>query len=226
MDLHVSTAAERWDLEVGRDGQAYEVVLTASELAGQHHETPEASLAIGCGWPVAYRFEMGADWRPGGYVIAFRAERAREVVEEHHIILVRAAEGAPRPPYVLFCATPTWQAYNCWGGSNRHEAIAGPEGNAFSPALSLERPWSRVFCRLPEGAPWAVPDRVPRHGEMARYPYMEWAYAYRYSQKYASARWASYERHFARWAEGHDVDVLSLHDLDRSLGLFWSLMPA
>jgi hypothetical protein len=51
---------------------------------------------------------------------------------------------------------------------------------------------------------------------MTRYPYMEWAYAYGYSKKYASAGWASYERHFARWAEsaGYDLDFATLHELD------------
>jgi hypothetical protein len=55
-----------------------------------------------------------------------------------------------------------------------------------------------------------------RPDEMVRYPYMEWAYAYGYSKKYASTGWASYERHFARWAEGqgYDLDFATLHDLD------------
>ncbi len=50
---------------------------------------------------------------------------------------------------------------------------------------------------------------------MVRYPYMEWAYAYGYSKKYASAGWASYERHFARWAEGegYEFDMIAQHDL-------------
>ena len=49
-----------------------------------------------------------------------------------------------------------------------------------------------------------------------RYPYMEWAYAYGYSKKYASAGWASYERHFARWAEaqGYEFDFATQHDLE------------
>ena len=57
----------------------------------------------------------------------------------------------------------------------------------------------------------------PKHGEMTRYPYMEWAYAYGYSKKYASAGWASYERHFAHWAEtmGYDLDFATQDELDR-----------
>ena len=141
----------------------------------------------------------------------------QRLVEEHHIILVRSAPDAPLPPYVLVCATGTWLAYNCWGGSNHYEGITGPDGNAFSPVVSTQRPWSRGLCKLPEGAPRALREQPTRPGEMVRYPYMEWAYAYGYSKKYASAGWASYERHFARWAEGegYDFDVIALHDLHR-----------
>lgn len=54
-------------------------------------------------------------------------------------------------------------------------------------------------------------EQSSRPGEMVRYPYMEWAYAYGYSKKYASSGWASYERHFARWAEsqGYAFDVIT-----------------
>ena len=122
---------------------------------------------------------------------------------------------------LLLCATGTWVAYNCWGGSNAYEGITGPDGNCFSPVLSTERPWTRGFCKLPEGAPRPVPETPPRPGDMVRYPYMEWAYAYGYSKKYASAGWASYERHFAQWAEkeGFGFDIATLHDLDADPGL-------
>ena len=50
---------------------------------------------------------------------------------------------------------------------------------------------------------------------------MEWAYAYGYSKKYASASRASYERHFARWAEaaGYDLDFFTQHDLQANPNL-------
>jgi hypothetical protein len=68
---------------------------------------------------------------------------------------------------------------------------------------------------LPEGAP-RVPFRTPPvMGAALRHPHVEWAYANGYSKKYASAGWASYDRHFMRWAEGagYKVDVCALHDL-------------
>ena len=44
---------------------------------------------------------------------------------------------------------------------------------------------------------------------------MDWAFANGYCKKYASAGWASYERHFLRWAEaaGYEVDLVSQYDL-------------
>jgi len=213
--LHVSTTAEQWDLEVGRDGVVYQPVLSETGLPGHHHDTPKDCSVTGCGWPGAYEFTIPADWVPGGYLVTLRARRGDEFVEEHHVFLLRSADDATPPPYVLVCATGTWLAYNCWGGSNHYEGITGPEGRAFSPVLSTQRPWTRGFCKLPEGAPRALREHAANPGEMVRYPYMEWAYAYGYSKKYASAGWASYERHFSRWAEGEgfDHDVIALHDL-------------
>ncbi len=214
--LHVSTTALEWDLEIGRDGLNYLPLIAEKGLPGDHHPTPEDCSVNGCGWPEAYAFTIPQDWEPGGYLFTLRARCGDDMVEEHHLILVRSAPDAPPRSYVLVCATGTWVAYNCWGGSNHYEGITGPNGNDFSPVLSTQRPWTRGFCKLPEGAPRALTDHPPRPGDMVRYPYMEWAYAYGYSKKYASAGWASYERHFARWAEaqGYDFDVVALHDLE------------
>ena len=56
--LHVSTTAAEWDLEIGRDGSAYQPLLTETGLPGQHHETPRDCSVIGCGWPAAYEFTI------------------------------------------------------------------------------------------------------------------------------------------------------------------------
>ena len=69
------------------------------------------------------------------------------------------------------------------------------------------------FVSLPADAP-RIPHRSPPGGA-PRYPHMEWAHRQGYSKKYASSGWASYERHFARWAEaqGIDLDFATQHDL-------------
>lgn len=214
--LHVSTTASDWELEVGRDGLEYRPLLRETGLKGTHRRTPEDCSATGCGWPVSYEFDIPDDWPPGGYLISMRARRGDDLVEEHHVFLLRSLKDFA-PQFALVCATGTWLAYNCWGGSNHYESIAGQEGNAFSPTVSTQRPWSRGFCKLPKGALRPLERRPARPGEMARYPYMEWAYAYGYSKKCASAGWASYERHFARWAEGegYELDAIAQRDLHR-----------
>ena len=214
--LRVSTTADTWDLEIGRDGQRYEPLLRDTGLAGTHQDTPPDCSVTGCDWDTSYEFTIPDDWREGGYLITLTAEQDGDRVEEHHLFLLRRALDKPPAPYLLICATGTWLAYNCWGGSNHYEGITGPDGNAFSPVVSTQRPWTRGFCKLPSGAPRAVPEAPHVPGGMVRYPYMEWAYAYGYSKKYASAGWASYERHFARWAEaqGFELDYATQHDLD------------
>ncbi len=214
--LRVSTTANVWDVEVFRDGTICELVLNETGLPGVYHDTPQDCSISGCGWPVAYSFDVPADWVPGGYLITLTGRRGSEAVQEHHLIIVRRDPSRDKAPILLLCATGTWVAYNCWGGSNAYEGVVGADGRQFSPMLSTQRPWTRGFCKLPEGAPRALPEAPPKVGEMVRYPYMEWAYAYGYSKKYASAGWASYERHFARWAEaqGYRMDFATLHDLD------------
>lgn len=214
--LRVSTTAETWDLEIGRDGVRYEPLLKKTGLKGNHQATPEDCSVVGCGWDVSFELTIPDDWREGGYLVTFTAERDGDQVEEHHLFLLRRSDKKPPAPFVLICATGTWLAYNCWGGSNHYEGIAGPNRDAFSPVVSTQRPWTRGFCKLPKGAPRAVQDAPHIQGTMVRYPYMEWAYAYGYSKKYASAGWASYERHFAVWAEaqGYEFDFATQHDLD------------
>lgn len=215
--MHVSTTADEWEFEIGRDGLDYVPLLTKSALPGAHHPTPRDCSIKGCDWPETYAFTVPDEWTPGGYLITLRAHKGDDMVEEHHVILIRSATDVAPPPYVLVCATGTWLAYNCWGGSNHYEGITGPNSDAFSPIVSTQRPWTRGLCKLPEGAPRALREQPTTPGEMVRYPYMEWAYAYGFSKKYASAGWASYERHFARWAEkeGYAFDVISQHDLHR-----------
>lgn len=213
--LRVSTSAERFDLEITRDGLVAETVHREQGLPGRFHPAPPDCSIRGCDWPVGWSFDVPADWRPGGYVITLTARRGAETVTYDHIVLIGAAAGAVPAPLALVCATPTWVAYNDWGGSNAYDGIAGPNGDRFSPVLSTRRPWSRGFVRLPEGAPRTLPDRPLPPGTAARYPHMEWAWANGYSKKYASAGWATYERHFARWleAQGMAFDILSLHEL-------------
>ena len=214
--LRISTTADRWDLEIGRDGARYEPLLSETNLLAVYHDTPADCSVNGCNWPVVYEFAIPQNWKSGAYLVTLRGHRGNETVEEHHLFFVMEHAEQTAADILLVSATGTWVAYNCWGGSNAYEGITGPNQDMFSPILSTQRPWTRGFCKLPEGAPRAIPEMMPQVGNMVRYPYMEWAYAYGYSKKYASAGWASYERHFARWAEsaGYQLAYATLHDLE------------
>ena len=219
--LHISTTAARYDLTILRDGARAEVVHRAEGLEGRFHTAPLDCSVKGCGWPVAFELTVPDDWRSGGYLVEAVAQgQDGQTFTQHHVFLVRAAPGA-EAPILLVAATGTWTAYNDWGGSNAYEGITGPNGDLFSPVLSLDRPMSRGFARLPAGAPRIPLREPPPPNAPPRYPHMEWAYANGYSKKYASAGWASYERPFLCWLEdqGYRVDLASLTDLHFNPGL-------
>ena len=219
--LHVSTTLKTFDVEIWRDGARRELKLKREACAGAFHPTPEQCSVSGCGWPVALEVATDETWQSGGYVIRMSGVTSDGTRLDHnHIILIRAARGK-EAPILLVAATGTWLAYNDWGGSNHYEGITGPARNQFSPRVSVLRPFSRGFVVLPEGAPRVPLREPPVMGAALRHPHVEWAYANGYSKKYSSAGWASYDRHFLRWAEAahYDVDVCAGHDLHADPGM-------
>jgi hypothetical protein len=210
--LHLSSSAPDVEVTVTRDGASPRIIHHVG-ITGRFHPAPEDCSIECCGWPVAHELQIPAGWPPGGYIITVAITRPDGTrFTNDHLFLLR---GADRPASVLLlAASPTWLAYNDWGGSNHYEGLTGPRGDQFSPLVSLDRPWAKGFVRLPPGAP-RIPHRSAPGGP-PRYPHMEWAHGSGHSKKYASAGWASYERHFAGWAEreGIALDYATLHDLE------------
>lgn len=217
VQLHSCTNAQTYDLIVLRDGLEQEKVLECRGLPGKLHPIPDDCSVKGCGWPVALDFEIGAHWRSGVYIVRTQALADGRIADTHdHLLIVRPDHTAGAPGrLLLIAATATWTAYNDWGGSNHYQGYTGPKGDLFSAELSLHRPLAKGFAVLPSDAPRPVLTEPPARMAEPRYPHMEWAYANGYSKKYASAGWASYERHFVRWAEasGYQVDIISQTDL-------------
>ncbi len=218
VDVHVSTSAATYDLTVYRDGAQRDVVFEQTGLPGVHHTTPDDAYLNGPRWPVSIEIQSSADWRSGGYVIELRAAGTdgQEIVQHGFFVLRPAKAGANKIAFVL--ATTTWQAYNDWGGSNFYEGVAGPDGNAFSPITSTRRPWARGFIFQPPGLPRII-DTAPRPiGSKPRYPTLDYAYAHGYCKYFAGAGWASFDSHFARWAdvEGYGLDYFAQDDLHRN----------
>jgi hypothetical protein len=214
--VHTSTTAPRYDLRIYRDGVSETEVLTERDLPGQFHESPEDSSINGCRWPIAREYAIPPEWKSGGYILQISTRGGDSAKVDHHFPFAIRSVGPSKPDaLLLITCTATWVAYNDWGGSNFYEGITGERGDKASPIVSTERPFSRGFGWLPRGAPRIPFTRPPELGAALRYPHMEWAYANGFSKKYASAGWASYERHFVQWAEskGYQVDVATQHDL-------------
>ena len=214
--LHVCSTAERYRLEVVRDGAAALPVLDREVRGARWQDTPEQCSVVGCGWSPSVEFRVGEDWPSGAYRITLTAEGpANNELSAHHLFIVRPLAGAKPQRILQVAASGSWMAYNTWGGSNHYQGITGPKRNQYATTVSLERPWCRGFVVLPEDAPRVPLEVDPPPGSGPRYPHLEWAFANGYSNKYASSGWASYDRHFLRWAEsaGFQVDLASQHEL-------------
>jgi hypothetical protein len=216
--VHASATAPALDLVIVRDSVEPEIVLARNAVTVSMQPTPPDCSVRGCGWPVVHEFRIPSEWPSAVYRLTTRVADGSGTAEHHHLFIVRPAERsvAERSKRLLLvAATATWTAYNDWGGSNHYEGITGPKGDQYSPLLSLERPFARGFAVLPPEAPRVALAERPAMGSPVRYPHMEWAYRNGFSKKYASAGWASYDRHFAHWAEreGYALDVISQTDL-------------
>ena len=213
--FHLNTSAPELSLEIMRDGGSLEPVHRVT-IAGAFHRTPPDCSVTGCGWPVGYEFEVPVDWKSGGYRVRVTAQGADgKTVSSDHWFALRHGGADKKGDILQIAATSTWLAYNDWGGSNHYEGIVGPNHDELAPKVSTERPWARGFCWLPAGAPRATSKDPAPFNTGPRYPRLEWAHLNGFSKKYASAGWASYDRHFAGWAErnGFSVDMATQHDL-------------
>jgi hypothetical protein len=217
VSIHVSSTAETVELEIIRDGLEPRSIAAFPSVAAESVPTPHDFYAAGCRWPVALRWVVPSDCRSGFYVLRIRARRGTQAVEHEHGFCVRKAPGAGAARMLFLLSTCTWTAYNDWGGINNYIGEAPPEGFHFAPVLSLHRPYARGLIWLPRGAPRIVDERLPGLGDTPRYPSFEWAYARGFTKFFGAAGWATYERHFAVWAEsqGWSLDYATQHDLDR-----------
>jgi hypothetical protein len=213
--LYVCSSVARYRLEIMRDGASARPVLEREIRDARWQDTPEQCSVTGCGWTPSLEFRVAEDWPSGAYRITLTAQGIEGELSTHHLFIVHPLVGAKAHRILQVAASATWTAYNTWGGSNHYQGITGPKRNQCAPTVSLERPWCRGFAVLPEDAPRVPLEVSPPPGAGLRYPHLEWAFANGYSNKYASAGWASYDRHFLRWAEGAGfaVDLASQHEL-------------
>lgn len=216
VDFHGSCNADRFSIQIYRDGNAPEMVHEAIDLKGRFTPMPDKAYINGCDWPVLHSWTLPADLRSGFYRVVstcLRPDGNRFV--QHHFIVVRPTAETRRGRILLMLATSTWTAYNDWGGANHYFGTWGDNGNEASPTLSMERPWTRGMVWLPPGAARVTQSPKPDMNDAPRYPSKEFGYSNGWGQYYAAAGWAQFDRHFLVWAEseGFEIDIITQTDL-------------
>jgi hypothetical protein len=217
IQLFVHTTAIRYEIEIVRDGASPQTVWKRAGVAGRRQKTNRDPYANGCGWEEPVSISVEGTWSSGFYLVLLSfTDRAGARFEREAFFVVRAAP-SHRNTTVLLLTTSTMTAYNDWGGANHYRGLSDdPRHDIAAPRLSTLRPVARGMCKLPAGAPReGNPHEVPRFAP-PRYPAKEWARLTGRSRHYASAFWASYERHFVVWAEGcgYSFDYLTQQDLE------------
>ncbi|MGJ9411937.1 N,N-dimethylformamidase beta subunit family domain-containing protein [Aeromicrobium sp. CF4.19] len=216
MDLFISSTVSELDLRIYRDGFQETTVHQSRHTPVSFQPVAANAYEAGCGWTVTDSWTVPEDLEPGPYLVEMRDSRAPKGARPlgHHFFIVRSPAAGTKA-IVQVLATCTWSAYNDWGGASHYFGLTPDTARGRSPILSTQRPWARGQVWLPDGAPRMVSPARPSRPQPPRYEFVEWAYLNGYAKYYAASGWATYERHFFRWAEaqGHEVDLLVQEDL-------------
>ena len=215
VNFHLSTTAKVISLAIYRDG-GEQTLVHQHEVPGEFHETPDDYYEKGCGWPVGHRWQIPDDQPSGFYLVICKVRNEKGEVQEHEAgFFTRPVIGKPTADILLIAATSTWRAYNDWGGTSNYYGHCEQYSMGKSPRLSIHKPWAKGFLYTPKGAPRRAYGYTTHPGTIPRHPAFEFAFARGYSRCYASAGWASYERHFAHWAEqqGYRMDYATQTEL-------------
>lgn len=211
VELHCSSSASTFSVEVVRAGARPEVVHRAEGVAADEHPVPPDAYAVGAGWPVAHRIRTDPSWRSGAYLVTLRADGVDgPEAESHALFAIRPGGPATRlgdDRILLVLATNTYNAYNKWGGACLYTGAT---------RVSFRRPIERGFLVRPDAdfdgrVASTEPGGDPGHRRLLAY--LE---AGRYPMWCASSGFHNWERRFLRWAEGagFQVDVAVNSDLE------------
>jgi hypothetical protein len=197
VDLHVSTTAGRFDVEVVREGAEPVVIWRSESMPGVEHPVSPSASSEGCGWPPTTTIPIDDGWASGYHSVRLAA--AGEHADA--FLAVRPREPAP---ILLVLSTSTAAAYNDWGGPSLYTG---------GTRVSFERPLARGFLRKPEPALRKAQDEP----DPEALTYFAWAEEHGLSPWSGGAGWWTWERPFVAWAEGAGfaIDVATSQDLER-----------
>ena len=196
--LHVSTDAGPVSMTVVLDGASSSQPLhSVGDLAAGAHPIPDDASERGCDWPAAHTFTVPPDARSGYYAITLRA--GQESADAFVVVRPTVERAAP---LLLLLATPTYNAYNDFGGPSLYTG---------GHRVSFERPLARGFLRKPE----PIGRMMQTEPDPEAMGYRSWARPLGLSDWSGASGWWNWERPFLHWAEreGLSVDVALGHDL-------------
>jgi hypothetical protein len=169
VELHVSTSANRFSIEISRLGAERKVVMRQDGIAGHEHPVPANASSHGCKWPGATRFQIPADWQSGFYEVRLRVEdrggdfvhRNRRTAEGTLFFVVRSARPGTDTKILLQLSTNTYNAYNNWGGHSLYsyhdrDGLQGHRVSFDRPLQGQFRSWELPFVTWAENSGYRI----------------------------------------------------------------------
>jgi hypothetical protein len=205
VDVHVSTDADQFDVEVVDASRNDKPLWRATGLSGALHRVPNDAAASGCRWPVAFTIQTCEDWDSA--VCLIKLTGADGSVAEGFFVL-RAIQ--PQNAIVMVVTTSTYQAYNDYGGANAY-STGGLAYTGGVPVLSWRRPLPPGWVRKP--GDFVRLANVNNFDENV--PFLSWAVGKGISIWSGGTGWSNWEQPFVDWARaaGYSLDFVCSHDL-------------
>ena len=163
LTLHVSTTASSFAVEITRLGSPRTVVTNLVSIPGKRYPIPENASTHGCGWPVAIRFALPAEWNSGYYQVTLRVadnggtfvQRNRRSAEADCFFILRPADPGKKSKILLQLSSNTYNAYNNYAGFSLYgfHGYARVQGHRVSflrPPASQFGTWERPFVEWAE----------------------------------------------------------------------------
>ena len=221
--IHASSPQSPCQLTITRVGLKRVQVAEFTDIEIGDHPKPADADQNGCGWPVAFEFTIGDDWKTGYYDLCLMGS---DGTSTRHYICVRKGSSRAKAKAVIVLNTNTYAAYNYWGGANAYaNVMALMKGEADSltsrdgaiAKLSRMRPYSQNLLVSPESAPRLVNLETRGVNQPGMPGSLEVVMALGLTPYDGSAGFVNkWEHHFAVWAEseGYDFDYVTDHDFE------------
>lgn len=162
-DLHVSTSAEKFSVEVVRQGAEETIVWRKQNVPGVDYPVPDDASSNGCGWPETLRVPIAKEWRSGYYVVRLHVEdnggrwihRGHRTADGSAFFVVRPTEPGKDSKILLQLCTNTYNAYTNWGGFSLYgyHGLGKNQGSRVSfdrPVAPQFKQWELPFVQWAE----------------------------------------------------------------------------